>query len=180
MRRLLFNITALVAISGSAVGQATSADSQTLQALLSEVRALRQDLRVSLNRAQTMQILLARFQIQEEAITRASDHLTDARQKLLETHSHQQELTLAVKRLEDSLISTESSQQQADLQDRIKKTKSDLDIANSIAQQQHMTEMRAEQVLRDEQDKLGSLETQLDELTRAVATSNEKAGANRP
>jgi hypothetical protein len=64
-----FCMTALLAISPCAFGQVASSDTQTLQALLSELRALRQDLRVSLNRTQGSQILLARLQLQEEAVT---------------------------------------------------------------------------------------------------------------
>jgi len=46
MLRALFWIVALLGISAYGFGQATSPDAQTLQALLSEVRAIRQDLRV--------------------------------------------------------------------------------------------------------------------------------------
>jgi chromosome segregation ATPase len=167
-------------MSAYALGQAASTDTQTLQALLSEVRALRQDLRVSLNRTQAMQILLARFQIQEGAITRASDRLNEARQKLLDTHVHQKELTLEVKRLEDALNAAENSEQRAALEDRIKHVKSDLEIVGNIAQQQQTTEIQAEQHLREEQDKLNALETPVDELIGTVSNSNEKSSTNRP
>jgi len=72
MRRALLYITALLALSACAFGQAASSDTRTLQALLSEVRALRQELRASLNRTQSMQILLARFQVQEGVVTKAT------------------------------------------------------------------------------------------------------------
>ena len=89
MRGPLLRIVALLGLSVSALGQARSSDAQTLEALLSEVRALRQELRVSLNRAQNTQILLARLQIQEGVITRAADRLNQARQKLSDTQIHQ-------------------------------------------------------------------------------------------
>jgi hypothetical protein len=88
MRRAFFCVLTLLAISGLAVAQSATSETQTLQAVLNEVRALRQELRVSLNRTQTMQILLVRFQTQEGVIARASDRLNDARQKLLDTHVH--------------------------------------------------------------------------------------------
>jgi hypothetical protein len=44
MRRAFFCTTALLTISACAFGQAASSDTKTLQALLSEVRALRQAL----------------------------------------------------------------------------------------------------------------------------------------
>jgi hypothetical protein len=180
MQRAFFCMTALLAISACAFGQAASSDTQTLQALLSEVRALRQELRASLNRTQSMQILLARFQVQEGVVTKASDRLNESRQKVFDTHVHQKELAVEAKRLEDALNSAETPQQQADLQEKIKQVKSDLEVAGNIAQQQQTTEIQAEQQLRDEQDKLGALESQLDELIRVMGSPAETSGRNRP
>src|ERR1700757_538886 len=123
MRRA-FSMIVLLGISAYSRGQAVSSDTQTLQALLSEVRALRQELRVSLNRSQSMQILLVRFQMQEGAITRASDRLNDARKKLSAARVHQNEMAREAKRLEDALSTAEAQQQQADLQEKIKFLKS--------------------------------------------------------
>lgn len=181
MRRAFFCMTALLAISACAFGQAASSDTQTLQALLSEVRELRQDLRVSLNRTQGIQILLARLQLQEGAVTRASDHLNDARQKLFETHVRQRELSSELKRTEEALNTADNpADNPQDLQDRIKHIKSDLEIAGNIAQQQQTTETQAEQQLRDEQDKLSVIEGQLDELIRTMGSTAEPSGRNRP
>ena len=180
MRRLFLCIMALLGISTCAVAQTSQSDTQALQALLSEVRALRQELRGSLNRAQGMQILLARFQIQEGVITRASDHLNEARQKLLDTHLHQKELALELKRLEDSLNSAESPPQQADLQDRIKHVKSGIEFTGNIAQQQETAEIQAQQQLREEQEKLNALESQLDSLIRTTANPGAKSSSDRP
>jgi hypothetical protein len=179
MRRAFLPIIVFLGMSAYAFGQSPSSDTQTLQALLSEVRGLRQDLRVSLNRTQALQILLARFQMQEGAIARASDRLNEARQKLLDTHVHQKELTLEVKRLEDSLNAAENSEQRTTLEDRIKHVKSDLEVVGNLAQQQQTTEIQAEQHLREEQDRLNALETRLDELI-GTTNSNEKSNANRP
>jgi hypothetical protein len=173
-------MAALLAISACAFCQAASSDTQTLQALLSEVRALRQDLRASLNRTQSMQILLARFQVQEGVVAKAADRLNESRQKVFDTHVHQKELAVEAKRLEYALNSAETPQQQADLQERIKQAKSELDVAGNIAQQQQTTEIQAEQQLRDEHDKLGAIESQLDELIRVMGSPAETSGRNRP
>ena len=180
MRRAFFCMTALLAISACAFGQTASSDTQTLQALLSEVRALRQELRASLNRTQSMQILLARFQVQEGVVTKASDRLNESRQKVFDTHVYQKELAVKAKQLEDALNRAETPQQQADLQERIKQVKSDLEVSGNVAQQQQTTEIQAEQQLRDEQDKLGAIESQLDELIRVMGSPAETSGRNRP
>jgi hypothetical protein len=180
MRRAFFCITALLATSACAFGQTASPDTQTLQALLSEVRALRQELRASLNRTQSMQILLARFQVQEGVVTKASDRLNESRQKVSDTHVHQKELEINAKRLEDALNSAETPEQQAGLQDGIKRAKSELEVLANVAQQQQTTEIQAEQQLRDEQYKLGAIESQLDELIRVMGNVAETSGHNRP
>jgi uncharacterized protein YeeX (DUF496 family) len=173
MQRIFLLVILLLSTSGLAVCQSATSDTQTLQALLSEVRALRQDLRVSLNRTQTLQILLVRFQMQEGVIARASDRLNDARQKLVDTHVHQKELAAEVKRNEDAVDNAENSQQQAELQERLKPMKSELEIVGNMAQQQQTAEIQAEQQLRDQQDKLSALENQLDALTRNMSISAE-------
>jgi chromosome segregation ATPase len=180
MRRTLFGLIILLGVPAYSLGQATSTDTQTLQALLNEVRSLRQELRVSLNRSQSMQILLARFQIQEGVITRASDRLNEARQKLLETRTGQKQLANELKRLEDALNTAALPQQQAELQDRMKHVKSDLEIIGNTEQQQQATETRAEQQLREEQDKLNLLENQLDQLLQAMGNTSEKSSASHP
>ena len=84
MRRTHFFIFVVFGMATATFAQTTSSDSQTLQALLTEVRQLRQDLQASLTRMQSAQILLSRLQIQEVAVSRASQHLDDARSKLAE------------------------------------------------------------------------------------------------
>lgn len=180
MRRVFFCMTVLSALSACLFGQTASSDTQTLQALLSEVRALRQELRASLNRTQSMQILLARLQLQEGVVAKISDRANESRQKVTDTHVHQKELEMELKRLEDALSSVETPQQQADLQERIKRTKSELEVMASLAQQQQTLEMQSEQQLRDEQDKLGAIESQLDELVRLMGSAAETSGHNRP
>ncbi len=180
MRRAAFWVVVLLGISPYGLGQTNSSDAQTLQALLTELRALHQDLRVSLNRAQSMQILLARFQMQEGVVARALDRLNDARQRLVDDHARQKELAEQVKQLEDTLNGADNPQQQADLQDRIKHVKSDVEITGNILQQHQTAEIEFQQQLREEQNKLTALEGQLDELIRAMGNSNEKSSASRP
>src|SRR5215470_12338635 len=123
MRGPTLSIIALLGLSISALGQTKSPDTQNLQALLSEVRALRQELRASLNRAQNTQVLLARLQIQEGVTTRAADRFNGAREKLLDAQTKQKELALEQKRLEDSPPAADP-QEQSDLLDRLNRVKS--------------------------------------------------------
>lgn len=185
MRRMLFRVLATLLLSGAAIAQAApsahaaSSDSQTLQALLTEVRALRQELRASLSRSQSMQVLLSRLQIQEGVKERVADRFNEARQKLLDTQIQQKELALEQKRIEDSPPATDP-QQQSDLLDRLNHVKSDLEVTGHALQQRQTAATQAEQQMREEQDKLDALESQLDEFIGSSGNSNGKGGDNRP
>ena len=162
-------------ISAATVGQTASSDTQTLQALLTEVRELRQDLRTSLAGVQSGQILLSRLQTEQAAVMRASERLDDARSRLADAQTHQKHVADDIKRLEDTLSAEQNLAQQKGLQDALNHSKSDLEASVDIAQQRQAAEIDAERQLRTEQDKLNGLETQLDELVRKLGNPSEQS-----
>ncbi len=179
MRRAFFLTLVVFGIPAAAFGQAAASDSQTLQALLTEVRELRQDLRTSLARVQSGQILLSRLQAQQVAVTRASERLDEARSALAGVQARLKRVAADVKQLEDSLSAEGNLAQQRDLQDRVTHFKSELEASTDEGQQRQATEIEAERHLRTEQDKLNALETQLDELVRNLGNSSEQSGRVR-
>jgi hypothetical protein len=174
MRRAYFLILVVFGMTTAAFGQATSSDSQTLRALLTEVRELRQALKTSLGRMQSAQILLSRLQIQEVAVTRASQHLDDARSKLAEVQVVMRSEAAEIKHLEDE--APNAGEGAAQVEESLKRAKSDLEASTSLEQERQVTAVEAEQQLRTEQDKLNSLETQLDELIRDMGDAGEPSG----
>ena len=180
MRRAVFLVLAVLGLSATVFGQAAPNDPQTLQALLTEVRGLRQELRFSLARIQTAQILLSRLQTQQTVVTHALDRLDDARSKLDVAQDRRQHEAVEFKRLEDSLSSEENPVQQKIIQDEIVHFKSELDASTAAEQQAQTTENECEQQLRNEQDKLDAINAQLDEVLKSMGRSNEQGiGAPR-
>src|ERR1700687_575289 len=175
MRQTFLLILLVAGIPSATLGQATAADAQTLQALLTEVRELRRDLRASLARIQTVQIRLSRLQTQQAVVTRASDRLNDARSKLAEAQNHQKDVRTNLKRLEDALSAEQNPEQQKELRDRINLAKSELEESADVEPFQ-AAEAEADQQLRIEQEKLSALETQLDELTGNLNKTDERPG----
>jgi chromosome segregation ATPase len=171
MRRVYFLIFLVFGVTAAAFGQGTSSDSQTLRALLSEVRELRHELQSSLTRIQSAQILLSRLQIQELAVTRASQHLDDARSKLAEVQVVLKREAAEIKHFEDE--TPNAGENAAQVEEALKRAKSDLEASTNLEQQRQATETEAEQQLQTEQDKLNSLETQLDELVRNMDNPSE-------
>ena len=180
MRRGFLLLAVGFGICGAAFAQGGPTDPQTLHAILKEVRALRQELRISLTRVQSTQILLSRLQTQQGTVARASEHFDEARSKLAEIQVRQREVAGEVKRLEEAMSAEENLQQQKALQDRINHVKSELEVTGETEQQGQATEIQAEQQLRAEQDKLSALETQLDERMQSMGDSVEQSGRNRP
>ncbi|MGH9710386.1 MAG: hypothetical protein ACRD37_07555, partial [Candidatus Acidiferrales bacterium] len=82
MRRASLLVFGLLLIPTTCFGQSTSTDSQTLQALLKEVRQLRQDVRTVTVASERVQILLSRLQAQQTAVGRAQQRLSDAHSSL--------------------------------------------------------------------------------------------------
>jgi chromosome segregation ATPase len=180
MRRAFFLTLLVFGMLAGALGQAASSDSQTLQALLSEVRELRHDLRASLARIQSAQILLSRLQTQQAVVTHASERLDGARSKLAGAQDHQKHVAADIKRLESTLSSEENLTLQKALQDEMNRFKSELESATDMEQQSQATEVEDEQQLRAEQDKLSVLETQLDELVRKPGSSGGQPSQAAP
>jgi DNA repair exonuclease SbcCD ATPase subunit len=175
MWRAFWLILIVFGMPAATFSQAASSDSQTIQALLTEVRELRQDLRTSLARVQNTQILLSRLQTQQEAVTRASERLRDARSKVADEQGHQKHIASVTKRFEDALSAEESPAKQKELRDVINHNKSELEDSTNEEQQRQATEIEAEQQLRTEQDKLTMIENQLDELVRNLSNSGEQS-----
>ena len=144
MRRIFRLTLTLFGISAASFSQVGSSDPQTLQAILTEVRALRQDLHTSLARVQSSQMLLYRLQRQPTVVGRASDPLDDARSKLSGIQAHQRAATAGLKRLEGELSAEQNLQQQKLPHDRIKPIKSDLENDRALEQDYRTAELERE------------------------------------
>jgi predicted nuclease with TOPRIM domain len=176
MWRAFWFLVMLFGIPAVAFGQADSSDSQTLHALLSEVRAIHQDLLSSMAKVQKSQILLSRLETQQASVVRASDRLNAARGRLSDAQDHQRHATTDIKRLEDALNTEENLTQQKQLRDILNHSKSELEDWTAREQQLQAEEIEVEQQLRIEQDKFTMLEAQLDELVRSLGSAAGKAG----
>src|SRR5580704_3769561 len=144
MNRSSLLTVSLLLFSAACFGQTSQTDSQTLQALLSEVRQLRQDMRVTIIAAQRTQVLIYRLQAQEAAVARES-------QRLDENSAIQR------KQWEDN---------------RLPQLKAELESLASDEQQNRSREIEAEQQLRAEEVRLNDLREQLDRLDKTLENAN--------
>jgi chromosome segregation ATPase len=176
MNRSLLLVLALLLHSTACFGQTSASDSQTLQALLSEVHQLRLELRTTTIAAQRAQILIYRLQEQEATVARASQRLDEVRDKLGRAQDEQNHIAADAKRLEDFISNLENPVAQRNEQEaRLPQSKSHLESVENRAQQLQSQEIDAEQHLKEEEDRLSDLRAQLDRLDKAL----ENAGPTK-
>ncbi len=176
MHRSCLLIPVLFLISAPVFGQSASADSQTLQALLAEVRQLRHDLQTTTIAAQRAQILLYRLQGQEAVVARASQRVDDARARLAETQSNRTKLTSDIRQDEDFLSHSENPPaERKQVEDLLAQLKAKLASVENEEQQRQIREMEAEDQLRAERAKLSELQDQLDRLETILESSSQQS-----
>jgi chromosome segregation ATPase len=163
-------------------GQTTPGDSQTLQALLSEVRQLRQDLQTTTIAGQRAQILIYRLQGEEAAVARASQRLDDVRDRLARVQDERKHVAADIKKFEDSTSSAENTDaQRKEIEEGLlPQLKARLESLESQDQQLQMREVESEQQLRAEEIRLNELREQLDRLDKALENASRRRGGSSP
>ena len=172
MHRPWFLVLGLLLISPAGFGQTPPADSQTLQALLAEMRQLRQELRTTTVAAQRVQIFLYRLQIQEGAVERAHRRVDEARSTLSQTQLEMKMMAYTIKEIEDKVSNAQNSIERKRQEDLLAKFKAELESQQNSEQQSQARESEAEQDLKTEQAKLNALQDQLDRLDKSLEISN--------
>lgn len=175
MRRAVFIVLAALLIPTAAFCQSNSSESQTLQQLLSEVRALRQELRTSLTKVQKAQILISRVQVQETVVEHASQHLDELRSKLTDAQANSRHASDNLSRLQADFDADPDHQK--DMQGALDHLKAQLESSTADEEQRQTAETEAERQLRTERDKLDSLQAQLDEIVKELDTVGPQSGS---
>lgn len=155
-------------VAPASFAQASSTDSQTLQALLSEVRQLRQQLQTVSAASQRTQILFFRIQTQQTLVDRASQRAEDARARLAETQAARKKSEAQAKDVEDSLEHSDNAAQKKEFEGMAAYYKGRLGELADEEQQRQAKQSEADEQLRVEQGKLDDLQARLDELDQLL------------
>jgi len=173
MRRLTFLVLAILVCAPDSRCQTAPADSQTLQALLAEVRELRQELHIATVIAQRMQILIYRLQAQEAAVARASQRLEDVRSKVAQKEDVRKGVAHQLKYYEGMKDGTENSVEQRKYEGAISDTKAQVEALMAEEQELQSREAECREDLRTEESKLGRLQDDLDRLDKSLENSGK-------
>jgi uncharacterized phage infection (PIP) family protein YhgE len=145
-------------------GQASQADSQTLQAILAELRGIHNEVRLS----ETTHILLAELQIQQTAVDRAIQRRDDLRTKLSQVQGNQKNIAAQLAQLEETSSTTMDAAQKKRLAEIQESLKSSLANLKSEEPERSNELQEAESSLRKQQDALDSIQGRLDEVMKKL------------
>jgi chromosome segregation ATPase len=170
----MFRATLALVIATAACAQTASPDTQALQALVTEIRQLRQDMQATTIVTQRVQIALYRLQTQTALATRAASRLDDARSSLGNAQSQRKEIADRVPRLEESAKTVQDPKERKEMEDALAGTKVQLERMAADEQRLQSREIDAETQLRTEQNRLADLQDQLDRLDKLLDSLSKK------
>ena len=145
-------------------------DTQVTQALLNEVRQLRNDLHITAITMQRVQIVMARLQAQAQMVSRATQRLDEVRNRCSTTQQDEKRLTVLIEQNEPRLLSTQDPIEKKRMEDAIAQIKANLAQVSTQEQNCRQQEGEAEIALRAEQVKMDGFQDQLDKLDKTLAS----------
>jgi chromosome segregation ATPase len=160
--------------------QKVDPESPTMQALLSEIRQLRQDLQTAAIAARRAQIVIYRLHEQEMAVERATERLENAKTSLGQIQMQQKYDAEQLKRFEEIKARVENEQERKQYDDAISNIRSRSESSEAEVQELQSKKFDLEQQLRIEEAKLQQLQDQLDRLDKDLENSALQASRRQP
>jgi valyl-tRNA synthetase len=167
---LMISIVPLVAL-----GQTAPADSQTLQAILSEIRQLRHELQTGNSTAVRAQIALYRLERQDVVVSQAQQRLSDAKLRLANAESERGKKAIQIQSAKDAANQSQAPDAETHLEQVVlPELESELQMLQRQEGHARAEEREAEQQLREEQVKLDGLNNLLDRYNTALEEVGRK------
>jgi hypothetical protein len=173
MKRISF-LSLFLLLTSTTFAQTNPTDSETLKALLAEVRLLRHELQTTTVAAQRAQILVYRTQAQESVVRRLQERVDDTRSTLGQIQFEEKDRAATIKQIEEKKDSSQTpATEQKQLEDVLRQLKARLDADANREQEMQAKLIESEEQLRLEQAKLGGLQDQLDRLEKLLEGSGK-------
>ncbi len=163
-----------------AVGQKVDRESETMQALLSEIRELRRDLQAAALAARRAQIVIYRLHEQEMAVERATERWENAKSAVAQTQIQRKYNADELKRFAEHKDRIENEQQRKQYSDEMSSIRDREEALQAQGQELQSSQFELEQQLKIEQAKLQQLQEQLDRLDKHLENSALQASSRRP
>jgi chromosome segregation ATPase len=170
----MFRIAFALIMVAAAGAQTAPPETQALQALVTEIRLLRQDMQATTLATQRVQIVLYRLQSQTALVTRAAARLEDVRSSLGNVQSEKKRTADRMLQLEAAARSTQDQAQLKVLDPVLADVKAAVERLTADEQRLQSREIDADTQLRTEQGKLSDLQDQLDRLDKLLDSLTRK------
>jgi chromosome segregation ATPase len=170
----MFRAVFALVIVTAAGAQTASPDTQALQALVTEIRQLRQDLQATTIVTQRVQIVLYRLQTQTALVTSAASRLEDARTSLGKAQSEMKRVSGFISVAEEEVKSAQDPAQRKAKEDNLTQIRAYIERVTADEQRLQSREIDAETQHRAEQNKLANLQDQLDRLDKLLDSFTRK------
>jgi len=152
----------------TAVAQTPSPDTQLTQALIHEIRQLRQDLQSTAATIQRVQLMMFRLQAQTALTTRATQRLDDAKARCGQVQFQRKMSADSLDRAEQRARLSQNPIEKKEAEDVQAQIKLQLDTAAMQEQQCQSMQAEAESQFRMEQAKLSDLQDQMDKFDKVL------------
>ena len=163
-----FGLAAIMFTVSNAICQTPAKESDTMQALLTEVRQLRLAIESMTGASQRVQIALYSLQMQDSAVARAAQRLDEVRGKCSAKESDRAHFASEVQSLESAVVTHPDEETKA-FKDQLGHLKRELDVKSTELQSCQATEAEVSSQFRNEQAKLTELQDRITRLDAALA-----------
>lgn len=150
-----------------------SRELQVTEALLTEIRQLRQDLQATAATIQRVQLVMFRMQVAASTLTRATQRLDETRNRCNQIPVQRKAMTAQLENAENRQRNVQNAPDSR-IGDEVARLKGSLEMVALQEQQCQTTIVDAEVNLRAEQAKMNDLQDQFDKLDRALADGGRK------
>jgi chromosome segregation ATPase len=167
---IVFICMTAVAAAGA---QSRDSDSQTLHEILLELRAIHEDMRVT----ETTQLLVAELEMQQGVVTRAMESADTARARIRDIRLDEKRLTAEIEQAEEQKDKATNPDEKNSITQDNERRKANLDNLKSIEREANTTLQDMEQRLQNAQDKLASIESELNSALSRLGPVTKDAAA---
>ena len=179
MLRATFLFLSLFSFCRPLPAQTTEPQTRTMEAVLSEIRQLRQDLQAAAVATRKAQIVIYRLHLQADVLERAKERLENTKGELAQLDSQKKSLTEQIKQLEEMKDRPENEQRRKQFEDYLTNSKANLEAVGPRDQELQAKQLELEADLRTEQAKWNRLQDELDRLENSLENSSLQANERR-
>ncbi len=154
----------LIALTSTSLAQTAHSDSQTLDAILAELKEIHHELRST----QAMQTLLAELGAKQSVVNQAVERVDRERSGLIQIQSDQKRILSELDRAQDKVDQSSDPTEQKRLTEEVERLKANVSAFKIQEQARQSAVDEAQQRLRDSQDALQEIQEQLDALTKKL------------